>query len=203
MPFFPPVYVDQSLIVIDKPHGMHAQPDAARHGDSAVDRLQREFGLQVRVVHRLDFDASGLLVFARTRHAAAVLSVALESHAVERTYRAVVKPPLPDGASGTISAPLRWASGRCWVDSNGAASTTHWRVVGAHAEGTELEVTLETGRMHQIRVHLKHAIGPIVGDTKYGGAPSTRLWLRAIRLAFEHPLTRKPLVFMVPPWQTT
>ena len=115
-----------------------------------------------------------------------------------RTYRARIAIPLAVGTKGTIDRPMKWAGGRAWVDSAGAPAVTHWTVVATHPDGTtELEVELETGRMHQIRVHLAAALGPILGDTKYGGPPAPALALRAVRLELVHPKTRAAMVFAV------
>lgn len=160
--------------------------------------MKRRFGEGVRPVHRLDRDASGLLVLARTQAAAGGLSAQLRDHSMKRTYRARIAVPLPLGTEGAIDAPLRWAGGRCWVDASGAAALTRYRVVLRADGATELEVSLETGRMHQIRVHLAHALGPILGDRKYGGRRAAQLMLRAVRLELVHPNTGAPLRFEVP-----
>ncbi len=176
------VFKDDALLVIDKPAGQHSQAPASGPDDSVLAEAQRAFGSEVRIVHRLDRDASGLLVLALTKASAAWLSAAFRDHTAKRTYRAWIAVPLQVGAEGTIDAPLKWAGGRCWVDDSGAKAVTHYRVLSREQGRTELEIHLETGRMHQIRVHLKHALGPIIGDRKYGGKRHDHLMLRAVRL---------------------
>ena len=192
------VFEDGHLLVFDKPPGQHTQPTPRGDEGSLLGQARRRWGKSVRIVHRLDRDASGLVVLARSKEAAAALSEAFRTHAIRRTYRATVAIPLPLGTCGTIDAPLRWAGGRCWVEASGAKAVTHWEVVGCEGAFAELEVRLETGRMHQIRVHLAHALGPIVGDRKYGGARAEHLMLRAVRLELSHPVGGQALVFEVP-----
>lgn len=184
------VYSDDHIIVVDKAHGEHSQPPAGPGPDASIlTACQRQFDKGVRLVHRLDRDASGLLVLARSRRIAGVLGEALRTHSVERVYRARVAVLLPLDAKGTIRLPLKWAGGRAWVDDSGVEAVTHWKVE-SHASGTsELEIQLETGRMHQVRVHLAARLAPIVGDRKYGGPRADRLYLRAVRLSFMHPAT--------------
>lgn len=189
------LFVDDWILVVDKPHGQHVQPTPEGGEGTLLVEAQREYGSDVRLVHRLDRDASGLLVLARHGESASALSLALRKHAIERVYRAVVSVPLPLGTAATVDVPLRWAGGRTRVDPHGTAAVTHYEVIEQAENGTVLRVQLETGRMHQIRVHLAHALGPIVGDRKYGGAPSTHLHLRAVHLAFAHPSTGKPVKF--------
>jgi len=189
------IHEDAAIVVVDKPHGQHVQPTPQGAEGTLLTEAQAQYGPSIRLVHRLDRDASGLLVLARGRKTAGVLGDALRVHAIERIYRAVVSVPLPAGLQATISEPLRWAGGRTWVDPNGTPAVTHYEVVGPHEHGTELRVQLETGRMHQIRVHLAHAVGPIVGDRKYGGAAGDQLCLRATHLAFAHPISGERLEF--------
>ena len=192
------IYEDDTIVVIDKPAGQNSQPTPMGDFDSVITLATRRWGPGMRLVHRLDRDASGLLVLARNPAVAAWLSQGFRLHKIRRTYRARISIPLPMGMKGTIDRPMKWAGGRAWVDDGGAKAITHWTVVAAHPDGTtELEVELETGRMHQIRVHLAAALGPIVGDTKYGGAPAPALALRAVRLELLHPNTRVGMVFEV------
>ena len=191
------MFADPWIAVVDKPHGMHSQETPARTGASVVEVLRGELGA-LWLVHRLDRDAAGLLVLARTQPVAAALSADLRAHRVERTYHAEVAVPLPIGTEGTIDRPLRWAGGRCWVDPSGVAAVTRYRVLSAAPGATLLEVRLETGRMHQIRVHLASALGPILGDTTYGGRPAPALALRAVRLGLTHPHTGVWSVFERP-----
>lgn len=189
------MFADAYIAVVDKPSGQHSQGTAAGDAGTVIAQARSLWGDEVRLVHRLDRDASGLLVLARTKTVAGILGLAFREHAIQRTYRARVAIPLPVGHEGTIDQPLKWAGGRCWVDKSGARSVTHYRVLARVDGATELEVRLETGRMHQIRVHLKHALAPILGDVKYGGRPADHLWLRAVCLELEHPATGEALRF--------
>ena len=191
------IHVDDDILVVDKPHGQHSQGTARGDAGSVISEAQKAFGRSVRLVHRLDRDASGLLVLARTPEVAGKLGAAFKGHEVQRTYRAAIQIPLPVGTEGTVDAPLKWAGGKTWVDPTGASARTHYRVVERAGRLTWLEVRLETGRMHQIRVHMAHALAPLVGDRKYKGPRGDHLHLRAIRLALTHPRTGEVLSFAV------
>ena len=140
------------------------------------------------------------MVVARTQHAAAVLSADLKAHRIQREYEAFIGAPLPEGLSGTIDLALRWSGGRCWVDKSGAPAVTHFEVLGRVGDHTKLRVRLETGRMHQIRVHLSSVGHPVAGDRLYGapakveGRPSLdRFFLHAHRLGFTSPSTGRSI----------
>jgi len=192
------IYSDAHIIVVDKAHGEHSQPPAGQSVDPCVlTQCQRLFDEHVRIVHRLDRDASGLMVLARTSSTAGILGKALQQHDVERVYRARVGVLLPLDMSGSIRLNMKWAGGRAWVDPNGVPAVTHWTVVAHVEHASELEVRLETGRMHQIRVHLAARIAPILGDKKYRGVNADNLFLRAVRLKFNHPHRGEPITFDV------
>lgn len=193
------VYSDRDVIVVDKPPGQHTQPPAGGAGGSLLDEAKAGYGPQIRLVHRLDRDASGLVILARNRAVAATLGDAFRAHTVRRTYRAELAVPLPVGTSGTIDRALKWSGGRCWADPSGVSAVTHYEVVEREGPRSVLEIRLETGRMHQIRVHLAAALAPLVGDRKYGGPKADRLALRAIRLELDHPVTGRPLRCEVSP----
>jgi 23S rRNA pseudouridine1911/1915/1917 synthase len=161
-------------------------------------------------VHRLDRDTSGAIAFALSREARAGLIETFRHHRVDRRYLAIVEGE-PEAESGTVDAPLReaWVSGRRGVAKPGEEqreARTHWRVRERLAGAALLEVRLETGRQHQIRVHLAHVGLPIVGDPVYGkpmrGRPITRRpMLHAFRLAFAHPVTDGRVAAESPPPQ--
>ncbi len=191
------VAVDRVWIVLDKAVRVHSQPDVERGGKSLVDALVQT-GARPHVVHRLDYDTSGLIVYALDRGAAKTLSAAFAAHAPQRTYRALLAVPLAVGAAGVIDAPLYTSGGRSRVAPGGERAVTHWRVEReSPIPGTsELVLRLETGRTHQIRVHLAHALSPVLGDTKYGGPPFERLALHAAELVLDHPVTGKTCRFV-------
>jgi len=206
--------------VIDKPAGLVVHPGAGNaagtlqnallHFDPELANLPRG-----GIVHRLDKDTSGLLVVARTLKAHTALVRALEVHEVEREYEAVCVGVMTGG--GTVEAPI----GRHPVDrlrqairEDGREATTHYRVIQRFRGHTHLRLQLETGRTHQIRVHMAHIHYPLVGDRVYGGRlllPKgasvelvemlrgfKRQALHAARLAFEHPVNRKPVECVAP-----
>jgi 23S rRNA pseudouridine1911/1915/1917 synthase len=195
-------YQDADVLVIDKPAGLVVHPGAghrddtlanvlvARHPELAGMGVEHRWGL----VHRLDRDTTGLLLVGRTPEAHGRLQAALKARAVGRVYWALVLGEF-DNATGTIEAPIARdpsAPTRMHITSHGRPAVTHYRRLAAWSGVTLLEVTLETGRTHQIRVHMEAIDHPIIGDRVYGrpGAPDAdpgRVWLHAIRLTFPHP----------------
>jgi 23S rRNA pseudouridine1911/1915/1917 synthase len=179
------LYANDELIAVDKPAGMPSAPTRAAAAGTALEllraQLRRRDGQPARLwsVHRLDTDTSGVLLFARSRAAAAALSAAFRSRGVVKTYRARVvgRPPT---RTGSIEQPLVDRAGRAAVDPRGRQARTDWRSIGECENHTVVEVTPHTGRMHQIRVHLTALGCPIVGDRSYGGPPAPRLMLHAL-----------------------
>jgi 23S rRNA pseudouridine1911/1915/1917 synthase len=219
------VWEDEDLIVVDKPAGLVVHPGAGvRRGTLAHGLLHHDpaiagvgGGDRPGIVHRLDRDTSGLMVVARSARAHRALVEALRKHEVVREYAALVWGD-PRQDSGTVSAPIardprdrrRMAVAR----RGGRAAVTHWRVAERFGPATRLEVRLETGRTHQIRVHLAHQRMPVVGDPVYGGRKRPlnpevsqrslvgavlqslgRQALHAVRLEFAHPVHGAPLRF--------
>lgn len=213
-------YEDAALFVLHKPAGLVVHPGAGNpsgtlqnallHHDPALAEVPRH-GL----VHRLDKDTSGLLLVARTAEAHTRLVAALQRREIRREYLAVVNGLLTGG--GTIDAPLArhpTQRTRYTVWPQGRTARTHYRLAARYAAHTALHVQLETGRTHQIRVHMAHRGHPLVGDALYGGrvrlpgAPTPvlvetlrgfrRQALHAARLAFAHPLTGAPIEVEAP-----
>jgi 23S rRNA pseudouridine1911/1915/1917 synthase len=192
-------YSDDRVLVVAKPAGLVVHPARGHPGGTMVNALLGLGGplagagsIRPGIVHRLDKDTSGLLLVARDDAAQKHLVDALRDRSVERRYLAVVRGRMP-ASSGTIEAPVGRhpvKRRRMAVVDGGRRAVTHYRVLDASERFTLLEVTLETGRTHQIRVHLSHLGHPVLGDSAYGGARElglTRPWLHAYRLSFPHP----------------
>ena len=202
-------YSDDRVLVVSKPPGLVTHPARGHEGGTLVNAL---LGLGVPlagmgstrpgIVHRLDKDTSGLLLIAKDDEAQAFLVEALRRREVERHYLALVR-GAPPAASGTIEAPVGRhpvRRRRMAVVSGGRPSVTHYSVLGSGDGVSLLEARLETGRTHQIRVHLSHLGVPVLGDRTYGGASElalsfglTRPFLHAWKLSFPHPTTGAPI----------
>jgi 23S rRNA pseudouridine1911/1915/1917 synthase len=179
----PVLHEDEHVIVVDKPAGLLTVPSApgVHDEDTALRRVQdyahrlKPRGGYAERVHRLDRDTSGTIAFALSREARAGLIETFRHHRIERRYLAIVEGE-PEAESGTVDAPLReeWGGGRRRVAKPGEEqreARTHWRVRERLPGAALLEVRLETGRQHQIRVHLAHVGLPILGDPVYGKPP--------------------------------
>lgn len=194
---------DAVILALNKPPGLSTQ--GGRGQGHTLDELlwafARSNGNRPRLVHRLDRDTSGVLLTAKTKPAAGALGKAMMGRRFAKTYLALVAPGAPDPAQGRIEAPLRRVeSGReaymrvCQPGDAGAETAlTRYRTL-AQGEGCALlELRPETGRMHQLRVHLSHLDRPILGDARYGGGLTIggeavpRLMLHALALEFPHP----------------
>lgn len=206
------VYDDDDLIVVNKPPGVAAHPSVGWTGPTVLGALSAA-GYRIStsgppertgIVHRLDVGTSGLMMVAKSEHAYSVLKQAFRDRSVHKIYHAVVQGH-PDPFSGTIDAPIGRHPGSEWkfaVARDGKPSITHYETLEAFPFATLVEVELETGRTHQIRVHMAAQRHPCVGDTMYGADPSLsarlgleRQWLHAVKLGFEHPSTHKYVEF--------
>ena len=198
----PIVWQDEHLAVVDKPAGLVVHPGAGHAGDTLVDALAGFVAggdpERPGIVHRLDRDTSGLLVVARSEEAYERLSELVRERGLERVYAALVR-GRPASRTGRIEAPIgrdRDDPTRISLDTDTPREAiTHFEVVGLYPGHALLEVRLETGRMHQIRVHLAAIDLPVVGDPVYGIADAAlgRQFLHARRLAFRHPFTGERL----------
>ncbi|WIY81637.1 RluA family pseudouridine synthase [Propionimicrobium sp. PCR01-08-3] len=206
------VHEDSDLVVVDKPAGVAAHPSLGWQGPDVVSHLAAA-GVQVStsgaaerqgIVQRLDVGTSGLMVVAKSEYAYSVLKQAFRDRSVDKTYLALAQGH-PDPFSGTIDAPIGRHPGHDWkfaVVAGGRPSVTHYEAIEVLRAATLLKVHLETGRTHQIRVHLSAIGHPCVGDPLYGADPVLaarlglqRQWLHAVRLGFTHPGTGDYVTF--------
>jgi 23S rRNA pseudouridine1911/1915/1917 synthase len=222
------VYEDADLLVVDKPKGMVTHPGNGVHSGTLANALAHRYGnlsdvngpLRPGILHRLDKDTSGLLVVAKHNAAHLELARQMEARAIKRVYRAIVWREIAEPA-GTVDQaiarnprdPLKMG-----VHPEGKRAVTRWRTLGYFQFASHLELELETGRTHQIRVHMAHLQHPVVGDPLYGGRTAflnrvqpihhpyaTKLLsffasqaLHAHRLSFTHPATGAPMGFESP-----
>jgi len=210
------VHLDASLVVVDKPAGVAAHPSLGWDGPDVVTHLAGA-GITVAtagpperagIVQRLDVGTSGLMVVAREDGAYSNLKAQFRAHTVTKIYHAVAQGH-PDPPSGTIDAPIARAPGSQWrfaVRTEGRASVTHYETLELMRGASLLRLRLETGRTHQIRVHLSAIRHPLVGDMTYGADPVLasrvgleRQWLHAVELGFVHPATGRPVSFVSAP----
>ena len=203
-------YDDDDIVVVDKPVGVAAHPSPGWNGPTVIGGLAgagyriSTSGAAERqgVVHRLDVGTSGLMVVAKSELAYSRLKRAFKEREVNKVYHAVAQ-GLLDPLEGTIDAPIDrhpTAAYRFAVVANGRPSITHYETLEAFPHGSLLRIGLETGRTHQIRVHLSALRHPCVGDITYGADPVlaarlglARQWLHAVTLGFDHPVTRLPV----------
>ncbi|QEO09979.1 RluA family pseudouridine synthase [Protaetiibacter larvae] len=212
VPGFTVVHDDDDIIVIDKPVGVAAHPASGWDGPTVLGALAGA-GYRVAtsgaaeragIVHRLDVGTSGLMVVAKSERAYSELKRAFHDREVDKIYHALVQGH-PDPFSGTIDAPVGRHPGSSWkfaVTADGKHAVTHYDTLEALRSATLLEIHLETGRTHQIRVHMSAQRHPCVGDILYGADPTvaarlglTRQWLHAVKLGFRHPATGEYVQF--------
>ncbi|GAA1752101.1 RluA family pseudouridine synthase [Nonomuraea bangladeshensis] len=200
------VYEDDDIVVVNKPIGVAAHPTVGWTGPTVIGGLLgaghtiATSGAAERqgIVHRLDANTTGAMVVAKSEHAYSHLKRAFKERTVDKRYHALVQGH-PDPFRGTVDAPIdRHPSGdgRFAVVAGGKPSVTHYDTIEAFRAASLLDIKLETGRTHQIRVHMSALRHPCVGDLLYGADPTlaarlgvTRQWLHAVALGFEHPST--------------
>lgn len=205
-------YDDDEIVVVDKPSGVAAHPSLGWEGPTVLGALAAA-GYRIAtsgaaerrgIVHRLDVGTSGLMVVAKTERAYTVLKRAFKEREVDKIYHAVVQGH-PDPLTGTIDAPIGRHPSHSWkfaVTPDGKDSVTHYETLEAFPGASLLEIHLETGRTHQIRVHMAAHRHPCAGDPLYGADPTiaarlglTRQWLHAHELSFAHPATTDWVTF--------
>jgi len=206
------VHDDADIVVVDKPAGVAAHPSLGWDGPDVVAHLAAA-GFRIStsgaserqgIVQRLDVGTSGLMVVAKSEQAYTALKRAFRNREVSKVYHTLVQGH-PDPFTGTIDAPIARHPGHDWkmaVVDGGRHSVTHYDTLEAFRAATLLEVQLETGRTHQIRVHMAAIKHPCVGDPLYGSDPNLaarlgleRQWLHAVELGFTHPGTGEWVVF--------
>lgn len=202
------VYEDEDIAVVNKPRGMVVHPAAGHAQDTLVNVLMARLSslsgingeLRPGIVHRIDKDTSGLLVVAKNDFAHQSLAAQIKEHSARRTYETVVRGRLRDDA-GKVDAPIgrsRRDRKKMAVTSDGRDAVTHWQVIARYAGWTHVRCVLETGRTHQIRVHMAHIGHPVAGDPLYGGRDELSVGgqcLHAKELELVHPRTGERMVF--------
>ena len=208
------VYEDEDVLVLNKPKGLVVHPAAGHSDDTLVNGLLFALGDQLSgingelrpgIVHRIDKDTSGLLAVAKNDFAHRILASQLKDHTMARTYEAIVCGSFRED-SGTVNAPIgRHPSDRkkmCVTERNSKEAVTHWEVVARYRGYTHVRCRLETGRTHQIRVHMAHIGHPILGDTVYGRKKpelgQSSQCLHAGALCFRHPRDERPVMVFAP-----
>lgn len=207
---FAVIYEDEDWMVVDKPSGIKVHPTQPDQGGTLTNGIlhywKETYGTEgiVRPVHRLDRDTSGLLLVAKYAYAHQLMDRELRQKRIGRIYWAVVSGRMGEcGTSGTIDAPIAKAPDhplRRQVDPDGDHAVTHYRVLKQSGEATLLQLELDTGRTHQIRVHLAHLGFPLIGDKLYRGSTRhlQRQALHARHLHFTHPLKGEEMTFTSP-----
>lgn len=202
------VYEDDSLMVINKPSGLVVHPAAGHFSGTLVNGLisytknlsSSNGKLRPGIVHRIDKDTSGLLVIAKNDKVHEMLSKQLKDKTLSRIYVALVSGRI-NHDTGTIDAPIARdpydRKKMCVTDENSKEAVTHFKVLDRYKNSTLIELKLETGRTHQIRVHMAYIKHPIINDPVYGGKKSTSFgqMLHAKQISFIHPVTNKKMTF--------
>ncbi len=206
------IHDDDDIVVIDKPVGVAVHPSPGWRGPTVVGHLAgagfriATSGASERqgIVQRLDVGTSGVMVICKSESAYSILKNAFRRREIDKIYHALVQGH-PDPHTGTVDAPIGRHPRSDWkfaVMSDGRASVTHYETLEAHRFASLLEIHLETGRTHQIRVHMSALKHPCVGDLTYGADPTLarrvgleRQWLHAVRLGFVHPGTGEPVSY--------
>lgn len=183
------LFEDEEILIVNKPAGLLTAPTPESDRGNLADRLSRERNMRVWVVHRIDLDTSGILVFAKSEEANRQLSTTFRDHKIERKYIAVVEGDWPEELS------------RIDEEVGGKSALSHMEILQRiEGKATVLRVRLETGRTHQIRIHTSGAGFPVLGDKRYGQVSDLappRMALHAYMLSFSHPITGQELRFEI------
>ena len=207
-PYCPPpadsvitIHIDDEIVLIDKPSGLLSVPGRGPEKAFCAQSVASDRCGPVLTVHRLDMDTSGLMVFARSKDAQRALSRQFEKRTVGKTYEALVEGTIADDAGTIDKAIAKYSLDRPLrhLDPDGQSAITHWRVMDRAHEHSRLELHPETGRSHQLRLHLASIGHPILGDVFYGDKSlHPRLCLHAKTLEIDHPKTDARVRFSAP-----
>ncbi len=199
------VHGDEAILAFNKPSGLPSQVrgNRARNLDHLLWAFARSNGKRPRLVHRLDVGTSGVMLAARTQPDAAALSQSLANRTAQKVYVALIAGHLPAKGSGTFNDTIARIEegGRSRMVAgypDGKLALTRWTILVRSGDAALIELRPETGRMHQLRVHLSHHGCPILGDTLYGGQAAARLCLHASEIALSHPRTGASARFSAP-----
>lgn len=193
------VYEDNNLLAVNKPAGVKTHPNKATDTDTMIARIGHYLGRPAFITHRLDMETSGILLVAKDPLTQAIINRQLAVKTAARKYEALVAGSVPN--RGTIDAPIGHMDNdirRRTVRADGQAARTHYRVVARNGQYATVALTLETGRTHQLRVHLEHLGFPIVGDPLYNPLPAPRMYLHAAQMELTQPFSKERLVLDCP-----
>ena len=202
------IYEDEDILLINKPADMPVHPSINNYDNTLANGIAHYYKMQgetfvFRCINRLDRDTTGLLIIAKNALSASILSNQMKKREIHRTYLAVVSGN-PKKDTDTITAPIarkeNSAIERCIDFQNGEQAVTHYQVITSREDYSLLKLSLETGRTHQIRVHMKYIGNPLLGDYLYNPDFSKiqRVALHSYRLNFIHPITEKTMDFSIP-----
>lgn len=201
------IYEDDYLLILNKPAGIPIHPSMQHYEDSLSNGVKYYFdsinlNKKIRPVNRLDKDTSGIVIFAKNEYIQECLIRQMKKHCFIKEYIAICNGTLAN-SKGTIDKPISRKPNsiieRC-VDSNGDYAITHYTVLKSNSEVSVLHILLETGRTHQIRVHLSYIGNPIIGDTLYGSSSDliARQALHSYKLSFIHPISKNKMILTAP-----
>jgi 23S rRNA pseudouridine1911/1915/1917 synthase len=196
------IYEDPDVLLLEKSAGLLSYPLPNDRSDSAIQLIRRYWksknihNRNLYLLHRLDRDTSGLMIFAKTTLARKSLTNQFNEHSIIRGYMAITE-GIPSSPKGILETMLgRKVTGKRGVTDRGKQSKTHYEVVRVSSNRALVYCSLHTGRTHQVRIHLAHLETPVIGDPIYGKTKGKRLYLHSHILGFVHPRTQKPHLFL-------